>query len=172
LWRQRTASRVIVLDQEGRILLFCDSDPGVAGSHWWVTPGGGIDPGESERQAAVRELAEETGLQVTESQLIGPFARRRVQHGFSDQVLDQTEAFFAVRVPHFTVDSSAFTEEEKITMIDNRWWSRRELADTDEWIWPAELLELAAWAETAEHAGAVAEVRELGLIVEESTRPV
>ena len=39
-----------------------DTDPGVPGSRWWVTPGGGVDPGESEEEAAVRELAEETDM--------------------------------------------------------------------------------------------------------------
>ena len=47
---------------DGRILLFSDSDPGLPGLHWWITPGGGVEPGESDLEAAVRELAEETGL--------------------------------------------------------------------------------------------------------------
>jgi len=167
LWRRRSASRVVVIDGDNRILLFCDTDPGYPEQHWWVTPGGGIDPGETEAQAAVRELAEETGLVIEESALIGPIARRRVQHGYSDQVLDQDETFYAVRVERFTVDISSFTEEEKITMIDNRWWSRDELAGTDEWIWPAQLLELADLVDRPERWPL-----DLGLITEESTRPV
>lgn len=30
--------------------------------HWWQMPQGGIDPGEAPEQAALRELAEETGI--------------------------------------------------------------------------------------------------------------
>lgn len=167
LWRKRSAARVIVVDRQDRILLFCDTDPGYPDQRWWVTPGGGIDPGETEREAAVREVAEETGLEIAESDLVGPVARRDVQHGYSDQVLAQHETFFLVRVDTFEPDNSAFTEEEKITLVDNRWWTPAELARTDEWIWPRQLLELV------EHAGRpAAEPLELGLVTDESTRPV
>ena len=54
--RSRRASRVLITDGES-ILLFTDTDPGIPGSRWWVTPGGGIDPGETAAQAAVREVA-------------------------------------------------------------------------------------------------------------------
>lgn len=167
LWRRRTASRVIVVDRQDRILLFCDTDPGYPDQHWWVTPGGGIDPGESERQAAVREVAEETGLQISESDLIGPVARRLVHHGYSDQVLAQEETFFLVRVDAFTPDQSSYTEEEKITLVDTRWWTPEEIAGTREWIWPKELLRLV------EHAAREGvEPLDLGLVTDESTRPV
>jgi 8-oxo-dGTP diphosphatase len=35
-----------------------------AGRHYYTFPGGGVDEGESAEQAAVREMQEETGLQV------------------------------------------------------------------------------------------------------------
>ncbi len=53
----------------------------------WELPGGGIEPGESPRAAAARELWEETGQRVTPAQLaFTGFARtalpdRRVLHG-------------------------------------------------------------------------------------------
>ncbi len=144
LHRVRTAARVIIIDPDDRVLLFCDTDPGLPEFRWWVTPGGGIDPGETEEQAAVREVAEETGAVITEEQLIGPVARRVAVHGYSDQILEQSECFYIARVAPFDVDVSAFTEEEKITMVENRWWSLDELAASDAWVWPKELPELLA----------------------------
>ncbi|MGQ0548433.1 MAG: NUDIX domain-containing protein [Armatimonadota bacterium] len=42
----------------------------------WTTPGGGIDPGESPAEAAVREAREETGLDVEIEALYGVYWRR------------------------------------------------------------------------------------------------
>lgn len=138
--RRRRAARIVVRAQ-GRVLLMADSDPGLPGSHWWVTPGGGLDAGESALDAAVRELAEETGLQVSAADLIGPIASREVWHGYSDQVLVQHEDFFALDLPApFEPDSAGFTAQEKITMSGFGWFGAADLAG--ETVWPVQLAEL------------------------------
>jgi 8-oxo-dGTP pyrophosphatase MutT (NUDIX family) len=166
-WRRRSASRVIVVDAERRVLLFNDHDLGYPEYRWWVTPGGGVDPGETEEQAAVRELAEETGYLIGHHQLIGPVARRLVRHGYSDEVLEQSEAFFGVQVDTFGVDTDGFTEEEQLTILDHHWWTPEELATTSAWIWPKELLQLVGLLERPP-----VEPVDLGLVTDESTRPV
>lgn len=140
--RTRRAVRVIVVDRDDRVLLFEDSDPGLGGVTWWVTPGGGMDPGETERQTAVRELAEETGYVLAEDELVGPLATRQAVHGYSDQVLEQQETFYLARVSAFEIDTSAHTEEEQITLQGHRWWTRAEIEAGDSWIWPAQLVQL------------------------------
>ena len=139
---------MIVVGPDDRVLLFEDSDPGIAGVTWWVTPGGGMDPGETERSTAVREMAEETGYVLAEADLVGPLATRYAVHGYSDQVLEQQESFYLVRVAAFEIDISAHTEEEQITLQGHRWWSRSEIEAGGAWIWPEQLLEL--WDRAAE----------------------
>jgi 8-oxo-dGTP pyrophosphatase MutT (NUDIX family) len=139
--RLRTAVRVIMIDSD-RTLLFQDSDPGVPEARWWITPGGAVDEGETEAQAAIREVAEETGCRLRESDLHGPIARRHVVHGYSDQVLEQDESFYLAMVSPFDVDISAHTEDERITIKQYRWWTHDDLRHTSEWIWPHELVEI------------------------------
>jgi 8-oxo-dGTP pyrophosphatase MutT (NUDIX family) len=145
--KERQAVRVIMIDDHDRVLLFQDTDPGCPGVSWWVTPGGGIDPGETETDAAVRELAEETGYQGRADELIGPLAVRRAVHGYSDQILVQDETFYALRVRPFEIDISGHTEDEQLTIAGHRWWPADDLTDPDGWLWPAELAELVALAD-------------------------
>ena len=147
----RRAVRVLLLDDADRLLLLLDSDLGLDPvAHWWVTPGGGVDPGESDLEAAVRELWEETGLVVDAGALVGPLLTRVVVHGYSDKIVDQTEVFFAVRVPTFTIDTAAHTEEEQLTVADIRWWDLDDLALTDDDVWPRDLVAVLALVESPE----------------------
>ncbi len=157
--------RVLVIDDRERILLFRDSDLGLTPvPHWWITPGGGVDPGERDEQAAVREIEEETGLVISEGDLVGPLAIRTVLHGYSDRVVTQAEVFWVVRTPAFEVSTTGHTAEERETMTAHLWWTREELLAADEPIWPADLA--ALW----DHAARGGPALDLG-VVEESTVP-
>ncbi len=162
--KTRVGVRVIVTDGV-HVLLFADSDPGVPGSRWWVTPGGGADPGETERQTGVRELAEETGLVVQEADLVGPVLRRVVVHGYSDQICEQTETFYLLRHGPFELDLSGHTPDEQLTLTGHAWVPLAELASLPEPVWPAGLAEIVARG-----LGGVG-VLDHG-VVEESTVPV
>ena len=98
--RQRRGARVLLVCGP-EVLLLNDSDPGVPGLSWWVVPGGGIDAGEPAREAAAREIAEETGLILAPGELTGPVARGRVCHGYTDRILVQDEVFFTAHVSRF-----------------------------------------------------------------------
>jgi 8-oxo-dGTP diphosphatase len=60
----------VLADAAGRLLLVRRAnDPGRG---LWSLPGGRVEPGETDQQAVVREVAEETGLVVE----VGPLAGR------------------------------------------------------------------------------------------------
>jgi 8-oxo-dGTP diphosphatase len=63
----------IVHDAGGRLLLIRRGRPPAEGL--WSLPGGRVEPGESDAEAVVRELAEETGLRVEPGSLIGQVER-------------------------------------------------------------------------------------------------
>ncbi len=62
------AVSVIVRDEAGRVLLVRHSNGDV-----WVTPGGAIEPTEAPADAAVREMWEETGLEVELTRVLGVY---------------------------------------------------------------------------------------------------
>jgi 8-oxo-dGTP diphosphatase len=63
----------LAYDADGRLLLIRRrNDPGRG---LWSVPGGRVEPGESDAEAVVREMAEETGLVVEPGALIGTVRR-------------------------------------------------------------------------------------------------
>lgn len=71
-----------MLDRD-RGVLIAQRPPGKHMAGRWEFPGGKVAPGETERQALVRELYEETGITVTRCR---PFMR--LSHEYDDRVVD------------------------------------------------------------------------------------
>jgi 8-oxo-dGTP diphosphatase len=63
----------IITDDGGRLLLILRGHE--PGKGLWSIPGGRIEPGETDAQALVREMREETGLIVTCGPLLGAVER-------------------------------------------------------------------------------------------------
>lgn len=137
--RPRRASRVLVVDEAGRVLLLHGFDPGRPGFAYWFTVGGGLDPGEDHRQGAVRELFEETGLRVSPEELGDPVWRETTEFPFDGVWYRQEQEFYVLRVPAWEIDTSGFDEIERASVDGYRWWSVDELAGTDEKVYPVDL---------------------------------
>ncbi len=61
---------VLLQDTQGRVLMQLRDDiPGIVAPGKWCLFGGHIDPGETILEAAIREMAEETGLIVSPDEL-------------------------------------------------------------------------------------------------------
>jgi len=68
---QVLVASVALVDADGRVLVQ-QRPEGKAWAGWWEFPGGKIDAAETPEAAVVRELAEELGLDITES-CLAPF---------------------------------------------------------------------------------------------------
>jgi 8-oxo-dGTP pyrophosphatase MutT (NUDIX family) len=138
---ERDAVRVVLTDAGGRILLFHVLTPDEAPDGWWELPGGGIDPGESYIEAAVREIREETGLILDPGQLGPPSWRRdstwvsrgirRLQH----EVV--VRARMAADRP--AIVDGGRTPEETEDYVAARWWQVSEIVRSPVRFYPGRL---------------------------------
>lgn len=63
------ATSAIVIDDAGRVLLHLRSD-----NKRWSIPGGGMEPGETLSECVVREVREETGIEVKPTRIVGVYS--------------------------------------------------------------------------------------------------
>lgn len=139
----RPAARILLVNGEGKVLMFRftpDDRPPI-----WCTPGGAVDPGESYEAAARRELWEEVGL----DQDCGPqVAQRTVDfRTFEGVEVTADERYFRIDIDRCEVQAGALTALEQRVLDRHHWFSRRDLADWPETVYPADLAAMLAATE-------------------------
>jgi 8-oxo-dGTP diphosphatase len=132
----RPAARILLVDGEGRLLLFRFT-PEDGRPPFWCTPGGALDPGESYEEAARRELYEETGIIADP----GPQVLRREVDFLSIERVEVTadERYFLVRTAARDIDPAGHTELEQRVMQQWRWVAPGDLASLGEPYFPEDL---------------------------------
>jgi 8-oxo-dGTP pyrophosphatase MutT (NUDIX family) len=143
----RRAGRVLVIDPAGRVLLLQGFDPANPSSLHWITIGGGTDHREGTAEAALRELWEESGINATAGELIGPVWQRTTEFSFDGWRYLQDEDYYVLHVGEVYITLTNLDAIERATITGYRWWSRQDLAATTEAFFPAELPELLRLAD-------------------------
>ncbi|CAN5137312.1 NUDIX hydrolase [soil metagenome] len=137
----RATSRVLLVAADRRVLMFLQYGKDRAVAPRWITPGGGVDPGETHDDAAVRELREETSLQL-----------ESVPPAFRDEDFDPDQrwhpyetghwAWYELRVDRFDPDRAGWTDEEIADVVEWAWLNADELDASEHEVEPSWLPDL------------------------------
>jgi ADP-ribose pyrophosphatase YjhB (NUDIX family) len=104
----------IVRDTTGAVLLVHKTD-----NHLWALPGGGVDPGESVSEAVVREVKEETGLEVHVLDLVGVYTNPGHVMVYDDgEVRQQFSLCFHTRLLGGEISTSSETKDVRFVAVD------------------------------------------------------
>ncbi len=140
----RQSARIVVLDPAGAVLLVRHQDPISVDPEnpglltYWVPPGGGVDDGESHERAAIRELEEETGIEVSD---VGPqiWSRKRDLVHAGELKRHVERYFIAWAEPPYELRNRTQENIEEI-----RWWTLDELRASTETFLPQDFVDLLA----------------------------
>jgi ADP-ribose pyrophosphatase YjhB (NUDIX family) len=127
----------MLFDESGAILLVRFVVPREGGEFvFWALPGGEIEAGETEAEAAAREVKEELGLELA---ITGPVYRDSNQFFHQGEMQDNVDFLFRAECGREEPRLIGFTTDEREIMKEVRWWSEGEVEASEERIFPANL---------------------------------
>ena len=125
---------MMLFDEGGNILLVRFVVPMEGGEFvFWALPGGEIEAGETDVQAAVREVREELGLEVVVS---GPVYRDTNQFLHQGEMQDNIDFLFRAECGRGEPQLMGVTVDEREIMKEIRWWSEAEIETSLDRIFP------------------------------------
>lgn len=98
----------IIRDHMGRILLQKRSDYGD-----WGLPGGGMEPGESIEETMIREVKEETGLDVSSYELASIYTGEKMKYTYPDG----NEVVFVMFLFNVTAELGGKIDDDQTTLL-------------------------------------------------------
>ena len=124
---RRATARVLPVDPEGRVLLLHGWDPHHPDQPFWFTIGGAAEGGESLREAAARELYEETRISVDPAQLGEPIAESTIEFSWGGRRIVQEQVFYAVLAEVAEVSLEGLDQWEQATTDKYGWLAASDL---------------------------------------------
>jgi ADP-ribose pyrophosphatase YjhB (NUDIX family) len=129
----------MLFDEGGAILLVRFVVPREEGEFvFWALPGGEIEVGETEMEAAAREVREELGMELKVS---GPVYCDSNQFWHQGEMQDNVDFLFLAECGREEPRLVGVTVDEREIMKEIRWWSAAEVEASEERIFPVNLAE-------------------------------
>ncbi len=140
----RNQARGIVINSRGEMLLVKHTDTVPADSNqpdrleYWVPPGGGLEEGETYEEAAIREVLEETGLEVRgECRHIHTLEKPLM---FGNELRMMHARYYLIHHAKESCEVHNADPGEGIT--DVRWWSYEACLQSSETFVPQGILDI------------------------------